>query len=192
MGADVHGFVECRATHRVLDPEDAGGWAAAIDLDLLYAGRSYDAFGCLFGVRNHAGFRPLAADRGLPDDVSAEARHAHDAWGRDAHSASWIGWAELSRVDWDEPAERVDERVHEYRRGADGGWILRGKASKRLRDRPAETEWTEGDTLFRVTRTTRRDAVPQDGDWAPVWAVMRTLAAVHGEEHVRLVVWFDN
>jgi hypothetical protein len=27
--------------------------------------------------------------------------------------------------------------------------------------------------------------------WAPVWDVMRTLAELHGPEHVRLVVWFD-
>ncbi|MET7789737.1 hypothetical protein ACFYSJ_07380 [Streptomyces sp. NPDC005248] len=27
--------------------------------------------------------------------------------------------------------------------------------------------------------------------WAPVWDVMRTLAGLHGAEHVRLVVWFD-
>ncbi|MFD8205564.1 hypothetical protein ACFV2S_04000 [Streptomyces sp. NPDC059695] len=37
----------------------------------------------------------------------------------------------------------------------------------------------------------RRDAVPERGAWAPVWATMRALADVHGDEQVRLVVWFD-
>lgn len=46
------------------------------------------------------------------------------------------------------------------------------------------TEWPDGDRLR------RKDAVP-DRDWAAVWSVMRTLANLHGDEGVRLVVWFD-
>jgi hypothetical protein len=37
-----------------------------------------------------------------------------------------------------------------------------------------------------------RSAVAGPGThWAPVWNVMRTLAELHGPEHVRVVVWFD-
>ncbi|WP_256177146.1 hypothetical protein [Kitasatospora aureofaciens] len=39
---------------------------------------------------------------------------------------------------------------------------------------------------------TRRDAVPPDGPWAPVWTVMRTLAGLHGAQNVRLTAWFDS
>ncbi|MFG2557374.1 hypothetical protein [Streptomyces sp. NPDC048496] len=40
-------------------------------------------------------------------------------------------------------------------------------------------------------RMTRREAVPVDGDWKPVWTVMETLAAIHGDTNVRLAAWFD-
>ncbi|MFB6616166.1 hypothetical protein ACFCV9_18460 [Streptomyces sp. NPDC056367] len=36
----------------------------------------------------------------------------------------------------------------------------------------------------------RRDAVDDDSGWGPVWNVMETLAALHGDDNVRLVVWF--
>lgn len=195
MGADIHGFVECRATFGAVLGSGRGvgeDWAAAIDLGLLYGGRSYDAFGCLFGVRNYAGFRPLAAHRGLPGDVSEQVRAAYESLGRDGHSASWIGWAELERVDWGESAETVDERVHRFAFDAERGWVRTGKALGSRRGRSEGAEWVEGDTLFRVVRLTRRDAVPEGGEWAPVWVAMRALADVHGAENVRLVVWFDN
>lgn len=207
MGTDIHGFVECA-------DEDGGPWTAAIDIDLLYRGRGYDAFGCLFGVRNFAGFRPLAEGRGLPQDASETARAEFAEWGRDGHSATWISWAELKRVDWAEPAEQVDARVHEYRRTEDG-WVMSGKAAwdgrvaevvglSRRRDPgrlftyeahdwPEGTEWPDGeDRLYRIGRLTRRDAIAPDGDWKPLWTVMETLAALDGDENVRLTVWFDN
>ncbi|WP_326593169.1 hypothetical protein [Streptomyces brevispora] len=209
MGADIHGFIECRA--RWTGPE--GEWAAAVDLDLLYVGRSYDAFDCLFGVRNHAGFVPLAAERGLPELMSEAARTEFDDWGGTAHSPSWIGWNELKCVDWDEQAEITDRRIHEYE-AVNGTWVLVSKAawSARFaalaglpvdpttgvidgygrRDWPEGTEWRDGDRLYRVERMIRRDAVPQEGEWQPVWSVMEALAAVHGDGNVRLTVWFDN
>ncbi|AJF65249.1 hypothetical protein [Streptomyces vietnamensis] len=192
MGTDIHGFVECRATYRTLEVEDVSGWHGAIDLDLLYGGCDYDAFGCLFGVRNYAGFRPLAAERGLPGDVSDEARREYEDWGRDAHNVTWIGWEELSRVDWGERAERVDDRVHRFTRDPSGDWVLTGKGFWDRADRPEGDEWIQGGRLFRRVRMSRRDAVPEGGEWAPVWATMRALADVHGDEHVRLVVWFDS
>ncbi|MFF1921758.1 hypothetical protein ACFVW8_14430 [Streptomyces sp. NPDC058221] len=209
MGADIHGFVECRS--RWTDPEDV--WSGAVDLELLYLGRDYDAFGCLFGVRNHAGFAPLAAERGLPELLSDAARTEFEAWDDTAHSPSWIGWDELKSVDWDEPAETTDRRIHEYE-AVDGSWVLVSKAvwsarfaaAARLPVDPAAgvaggygeetwpegTEWRDAERLYRVERMLRRDAVPAEGEWKPVWSVMEALAAVHGDENVRLTVWFDN
>lgn len=208
MGADIHGFIECRS--RWAEPEDA--WSAAVDLDLLYLGRNYDAFGCLFGVRNHAAFAPLAAERGLPELISDAARADFDDWGSSAHSASWIGWNELRRVDWDEPGETTDQRIHEYE-AVDGTWVLVSKAAWSARfakaaglplhpptgtvgygrtDWPEGREWRDDGRLYRLERMTRREAVPSEGEWKPVWSVMEALAAVHGDESVRLTVWFDN
>ncbi|MFI5669992.1 hypothetical protein [Streptomyces sp. NPDC051704] len=205
MGTDIHGLIECR-WDRWLDEEDRS-WHEGIDLDHLYNGRSYRAFGALFGVRDSASFRPLAPDRGLPPDVTRDAREAYEGWSV-THSASWITWAELKAADWNEAAAEVDECVHEYRRGADGAWEPYGDRTSRARfaevsglsdprelERPGRThpegtEWRDGDQLFRIGRPTRRQVVEEAG-WGPVWAVMSTLAGIHGDEGVRLVVWFD-
>ncbi|MCX4526739.1 hypothetical protein OG982_13850 [Streptomyces sp. NBC_01551] len=202
MGTDIYGFIECR-WDRWLD-EDDRSWDAAIDLAHLYNGRSYDAFGCLFGVRDDT-FRPLAPARGLPPDTSPHARSHFDCCSR---SASWITWAELLTADWDEVAAEVDACVHEYRRNPDGVWELYGRNTSLTRfaelsgltaphdvyragrTQPEGTEWRDGDRLFRVGRLRRKDAVPES-DWGAVWAVMRTLASLHGDDGVRLVVWFD-
>ncbi|MDX3227652.1 hypothetical protein [Streptomyces sp. ME19-01-6] len=53
------------------------------------------------------------------------------------------------------------------------------------------TECEVGTTVFRAERARRRDAVPADGTWQPVWAVMRAPAGVHGEANVRLAVWLE-
>lgn len=197
VGTDIYGFVECR-WDRWLD-EDDRRWHAAIDLDHLYNGRSYVAFGCLFGVRD-ASFAPLAADRGLPPDASPEAVADYGGWGG-AYGASWITWAELQAVDWEQTTTEAHERVHEYRRGAGGAWELYGLNSsldrfaelsgiddprvlhRAGRFHPEGSEWHDGDRLFRIGRLRRKEAVPDD-EWAPVWAVMRTLAGLHGDDGV--------
>jgi hypothetical protein len=61
------GFLEYRVPH---DGQEST-WYSAHDLSSLNDVRNHDAFGCLFGVRTYANFRPLAADRGLPADASA-------------------------------------------------------------------------------------------------------------------------
>ncbi|MET9735308.1 hypothetical protein ABZZ79_33165 [Streptomyces sp. NPDC006458] len=38
---------------------------------------------------------------------------------------------------------------------------------------------------------TRREVVLEKDAWLPVWAVMRTLAGLYGDDNVRLVAWFD-
>ncbi|MFJ3922348.1 hypothetical protein [Streptomyces sp. NPDC090022] len=206
MGTDIHGIVECRWDHWPTGDETA--WDAAISLDHLYDGRSYAAFGALFGVRDDTSFRPLADHRGLPPDAAAGTVAAYHGWGRDAHGASWITWAELATTDWSEPATAVDACVHEYRRGPDGAWHFHGRNTSLTRfaglariddptvlyragrTHPEGTEWPDGDRLFRIARLRRGDAVPE-ADWGAVWSVMRTLADRHGPDGVRLVVWFD-
>ncbi|WP_037680180.1 hypothetical protein [Streptomyces griseus] len=48
-------------------------------------------------------------------------------------------------------------------------------------------DWRETDSSG--TRS-RESVAGDDTHWGPVWAVMRTLSALHGAENVRLVVWF--
>ncbi|MFJ6405661.1 hypothetical protein ACIQK9_09035 [Streptomyces hydrogenans] len=211
MVTDINGFLEYRAA------EDGRGpaWHTAQDLGSLYDGCSYDAFGCLFGVRDYANFRPLAAHRGLPADVSGSPgarysqlteRHGDGGF----HDASWITWAELKAIDWDEPAEKPDSRLHTYRR-TPVGFRFTGKSTwsrafaeavgprqGQVRLDPGEgqewpegSEWLIGDTLYRSVTLRRRDAFPH-AEWRPVWHAMKTLAARHGDNAVRLVVWFDS
>ncbi|MGW7461350.1 hypothetical protein ACWGIO_27150, partial [Streptomyces sp. NPDC054797] len=71
MSTDVSGMIECRPGARLWGPDDEDSvWEVGIDLFLLNRGNAYDGLACLFGVRNSYGFRPLAEDRGFPDDAS--------------------------------------------------------------------------------------------------------------------------
>ncbi|WP_432751952.1 hypothetical protein ACE1OA_00270 [Streptomyces sp. JL2001] len=205
MGTDMSGFLEYRA------PQEDGeaAWYAAHDLDSLNDIRNYDAFGCLFGVRNYANFQPLAPSRGLPADASAtvSARFAQltEWYGEDGfHGITWITWAEVKAVDWDERAEKPDSRLHEYHQTPDG-LRMTGKSSwspafaeavgvekGEAREWPEGSEWLVGDTLYRSVTLRRRDAVRETGEWQPVWKAMKTLAAQHGDDNVRLIVWFDD
>ncbi|CAM5648147.1 hypothetical protein [Streptomyces sp. KS_5] len=149
MSTDVSGMIECRPGARIWGEDDEDAiWHEAIDLFVLNTGNAYDALACLFGVRNSFGFRPPAEERGLPEDVSDRVRQRFHAggWGEHNWGTTWVSWAELTALDWDETN-------------------LSGSLSRR--------------------------AVAGEGThWAPVWDVMRTLAGLHGPEHVRLVVWF--
>ncbi|MFJ4467214.1 hypothetical protein ACIP2X_06775 [Streptomyces sp. NPDC089424] len=205
MGTDISGVIEYRASQ---DGREAA-WYTAHGLDPLNNTRNYDAFGCLFGVRNYANFRPLAAFRGLPTDASVTLRtrfaQLTEWYGEDGfHGTTWITWAEVKAVDWDEPAEKPDSRLHEYRR-TPNGLRMTGKSSwspafaqavglemGEVREWPEGSEWFVGDTLYRSVTVRRRDAVTDTGEWQPVWRTMEALAAQHGDDGVRLVVWFDD
>jgi hypothetical protein len=212
MGTDINGFIECRRDCR--DYGSDSNWHAAIGLEHLNEVRDYDAFGCLFGVRNDFGilddeaFEPLAAHRGLPHDVSKRVRALYED--RDGHGTTWISWAEVEKADWNEVSLQPDPYVHEHRRDADGDWQLHKRhygapqafvdlcgCPQDIADMPGlhfpeGTEWLDGDRLFRIGRLRRKDVVLPDGQWKPVWTVMRTLADLHGSEAVRLVVWFES
>jgi hypothetical protein len=200
VGIDVDGWIEVRP-----------GWSPDrwTDFARLYAlcpGRSYDAFGCLFGVRNYAGFRPVATGRGVPPDATGQVRqawHAVAAQG-DGLWPTWIGWDEIEAVDWDEPARRPDARLHQYRRDRDGHRVYAGKSAGGPRQPqpaaftedgmslwPEGGEWDRGDVRYRAVTLTRRQAIPERDDWQAVFDVMRVLARLHGPANCRLVVWFN-
>ncbi|MGV9454504.1 hypothetical protein [Streptomyces sp. NPDC003635] len=207
MGTNIRGYVECRTW----GTDDDSAWYPAIELPLLGILRDYDAFACLFGVRDPgAHWRPVAADRGLPADVSRRVHAEHASWGDTAFGVTWLDWTEVLALDWDEPAIPRATHIARYRRLPDGDLDLvhrvdwsRGFARAsgidtrtvdpgRIGDLwPEGTEWDVGNTVFRAERARRRDAVPPDGPWQAVWTVMRTLADVHGVQSVRLVVWFE-
>lgn len=53
------------------DNDPWAGWTPLVRITRLVE-RNYGMFGSLFGVRNDYRFHPIAADRGLPSDLSME------------------------------------------------------------------------------------------------------------------------
>ncbi|HEY7416403.1 MAG TPA: hypothetical protein VH593_14515 [Ktedonobacteraceae bacterium] len=211
MGWDINGFIECC-------PQTAqeAVWIVTEDLYPLYEGRNYDSFGCLFGVQNYANFRPIAEGRGLPPDVVPETRKRHAGFGPEVAGTTWISWAEIKAIDWEEESEQADSRIHRYERNENGELVFTGKAAwsrefaELLNSQQLETEsgtlqsiagaliasqvwpegqqWEKGNVVYRAEKLKRKDVC---NDWQAVFNKMRELAATYGDDGVRLVVWFD-
>lgn len=161
MSTDIHGGIEFRHPGTGTDYYDGEPWVTAMNLWPLYDETSYTAFGCLFGVRNQAGFRPLAPGRGLPADLSSGMR-AHLGTGTEKdglHSASWVSWAELAAIDPREATERA--------------------------------EWATGDLSYACEPMTVGAVLGHETHWPHVFNVMKALAGRFGDDGVRLVVAFD-
>ncbi len=205
MGIDINGWVEAKLPFYEQPPLVEGDdwkleedvWKPVLDLFWLYDVRDYDSFGCFFGVRNYAQFRPIAPERGLPVDVSAQVKK--DAERSDgAFGQTWISWDEIKQIDWDEESVHVDERIHRYERNQQGELIPKGKAliehefaervgyDQRIGDQ--EQEWDLGDVVYRRERMKRKDI---KANWNELFHFLATLAARYGDECVRLVVWFE-
>ena len=192
MGVDINGWVEFQQAGETT-------WNHCIDISLLID-RNYDAFGCLFGVQNYARFAPLAAERGLPLDCSDQVRHDTEEIGEYAFGHTWVGWSELHQLDPLEVALAPDERVHQYRFGAEGELVYEGKATwsrdlaallTRRTDCEAPSDgqqWQVGDRVYRAERLTRGEVLGED--WHTLFELMATLANRYGPEHIRLVAWF--
>jgi hypothetical protein len=87
MGCDIHLHAEVKIK---------GQWhhysAANID-------RNYDLFGKLAGVRRD--FTPIAAPKGLPQDLSVVTAVELARWNTAAHTHSWLNAAEIRALkDW--------------------------------------------------------------------------------------------
>lgn len=101
MGTDIYGGIKYRHPAAGSDWYEGDAWLTAISLWPLYDQTDYAAFACLFGVRNYAGFTPLAAGRGLPAGLSAglRAELERPVAAGDMECASWVSWAELAALD---------------------------------------------------------------------------------------------
>lgn len=199
MSTDIRGWIDFRYTS---DDED---WISLAVLEPFLGG--YDAFGCLFGVRNYARFTPIAAARGLPSDATAIERSEWEAErataGVEAYGATWVLAEELATIDWDELAEGPDERVHHYRRDADGALRYVTKSGQ-LRDLnglaesvgglyrgyPEGTEWVVGEHVYRIETVRRREALDKFLELG--LHITADLAAQFGGRNVRWVAWFDD
>lgn len=160
--------------------------------------RHCDLFGCLFGVDNYGGFRPLFPDRGMPADGSAALAERVASLDLSESHATWVLWNELMKVDWSEVAPNRDIRISEYMTDDKGGEALATKwlhkagfewVEEALRREPA-AEPRSGNRIFRRVMLRRSDALV-DTDFPLAMKLMECLAHRFGAEHVRLVVWFE-
>jgi len=102
MSTDMVGWVE--------DKETEDFWWGAILIDCILIGH-YDAYACLFGVRNYANFRPIAPNRGLPFNTCSQVREDESQSDiRYSYGHTWITWSEIQTIDWDERGVDFDER----------------------------------------------------------------------------------
>jgi len=194
MGTDLTGGVEFRLG-------GVGGPWELTDLSVDCIGRDYDAFGLFFGVRNYAGFAPIAAGRGLPDDASAELL---DLINEPVYDRTFITAADLAAVDWNKKALTTDGRMHDYAY-RDGQLVEVGKgfpgdrwqevagpdAPRDGRYFPEGTEWVVGERIYRVERLVQCDVLRHNSGLRELVASMLELGRSHGGQNVRLVVWFD-
>jgi hypothetical protein len=198
MGASIDGLIEARTA--------GAAWEMEVDLFDFDLGKQRYARECLFGFGGGLGVdRPLFDARGWPEDSCDEVPKRCDELN---HSHSYATWAEIAAVDWDAPVCDAPDghRVGEWRPGPDGALVLRdalwtpaevdATATELFGEELCPHEWPPGGevrlngAVYRPVVLTPGMIVPPDGDWAPVWASMRSLAAEHGDENVRLVVWF--
>lgn len=183
MGTDIAGFIEVR---------EAGRWRSAAEVDLR---RSYDLFGCLFGVCNYANFHPLFAGRGAPADSSSATLHGvHD---EEVHSTTWFSLEEARAIDLDEEARAHDTRVHQYQILPNGeekklGKYLHSTGRPNIEDvLAAGGELRLGNWSYRTAVLTRRDALSGVG-WPAFVDEMERFALDVGADNVRAVVFFDD
>ncbi|MER7623731.1 hypothetical protein [Streptomyces sp. NPDC126503] len=207
MSTDIHGGIEFRHPGVDAGYHDGEPWVRAMALWPLYDDSDHAAFGCLFGACNDAGFRPLAAGRGLPADLSGELRAVLEPPVRtgEFHGATWADWAEIARLDPgtvpDSPFtgrlswSKVSRPSLVYQRLVPDRWPaevvdLVGPPPAGL-DRAARlSEWSSGDLLCRYEPLTAGALLGAGSPWSHVFAVMKALADRFGEKAVRLVVAF--
>jgi len=91
MGTDIHGHIE------IVPYPWSTRWQKIMDISPL-AGRNYDVFARLFGVRNYEHYVPVAADRGIPDDADISLfRYEHGDYAKReiGDDPTWISFKEI-------------------------------------------------------------------------------------------------
>ena len=201
MGTDIYGGIEYRHPGAGTDWYEDQPWLPAVNLWPLYDERDYQAFACLFGVRNYVGFRPLAEGRGLPHDVCSQLRT--DLQGM--LSLTWVTWAELEAMDLAAVPSRYVGRLRwqdaehlEVTRKAVVRASWQPELINQLGHPPAgwnpaidRMDWDDGGRHVEYQRLTVGAVLGADTHWPHVFSVMRALSGRFGDDGVRLVVGFD-
>jgi hypothetical protein len=88
MGTNIIGYVEINTIR--FSKENL--WFDIIDISVI-AEQDYSIFGLLFGIRNNINTRPIAKNRGLPNDsINSKSKNFI---GEDKIGHSWINYKEI-------------------------------------------------------------------------------------------------
>lgn len=156
MGTDIYGWVEVDDARNY----PPGTWTGVIRI-YGFVGRTYGMYGSLFGHRNEDGFRPIAANRGLPTGLSKELQEFEDVRPNSHRvGATWLSWRDITTIDWDEE-----------------GTIAH----------PIVTKQGALPTESKMRR--RKDVLTPE--WEMLFEMMAILARHYSEDGVRIVAWFD-
>lgn len=173
----------------------SGEWYEVINVSTLLMQHA-DLNGCLFGVDNFAGYRPLYADRGLPPDCADTLRARGEPFIDEDSHPSWALWSELRIVDWDERAMRNDARITEVLgEGGEERAVTKWLNEPRLQvvqdalERELDRTVTFEGRTFKRPILTRGDCLVGT-DFPLVMKLMGCLAERFGDIGVRLTVWF--
>lgn len=190
MSTMMRGLIEVR--------KPDGTWGVAIfDAGELATGQSYDAYACLFGVRNYAQFKPVVGNRrGLPKDVSDKVSDFVDIC--DGYMFSWITYGEVLSIDKEELNEGDDQRADVWVKDHEGkligflGDIIQEfnefKLMKEKVEAKGEVEIGGGRVAFLKKKIKRGEVL---GLYDEIFKAMADLSETHGADGVRLIVAFD-
>jgi len=174
-----------------------GEWCEVIKISSLLL-KHADLNGCLFGVDNYARYVPLFPDRGLPEDCSVSLRATAEEYVDEDSHASWVLWSEFKRIDWEERAAAIDERVAEFARERDTEiqitkWLNKPGLEwvRDALDKDPGSVVHAGPRFFRRIRMKRRDCL-EDTDFPLLMKLMECLAERFGDDGVRLTVYFGS
>ncbi len=163
MSTSIYGYVEIKIYNSGLDD-----WFSIINVGIAMPG-NYDIFGCLFGVRNLANFKPLFPSRGFPIDCSEEIINEYKSE-ECYHDITWCTYEELKNIDYSELSLAPDERI----------MVERG--IKR---------YPSNDSEAKLRKHISRGEVLNDSGFQLLFELMGVLAKRYGNEGVRMVVYFD-
>jgi hypothetical protein len=207
VSTDIHGGIEFRHPGVGTDYYNGEPWVVAMDLWPLYDETDYAAFGCLFGVRNYAGFRPLAPGRGLPVDLSSAMRSQLGSWVEAGDWTARPGSAGRSRRRWiSQPqpdhfigrltwhTKSLPSLLHQQL--VSDCWPPEalspaGEPPAALHSATGRVEWTNGEVMCAYEPLTAGAVLGPATHWPHVFAVMKAMADRFGDDGVRLVVAFD-
>ncbi|MBY9077166.1 hypothetical protein KIH86_09370 [Paenibacillus sp. HN-1] len=174
--------------------------------DYLYEGRHYLLFEVLAGVRAGHDLVPVAVPKGLPEDISPEAKESTEGWGADGHSHSWLTAGELNAYNWDQTITRegwvgVEQfkrflevgEPYSWSRGVGGG-MVQHITNQEMKERIRDNYWfpLENSNYYYTLINWNKNLRDALGTFCS-WSIPK-LAELAGDdpESARIVFWFDN